>query len=71
MSTIEAAGRELAFRSQNGVEVTLLWWADGDRLAVSVVDQTSGGAFVVPVGAERPLDVFRHPYAYAARQAVM
>jgi hypothetical protein len=70
VSTIESVGRELAFRAQNGIEVTLLWWAEDDRLAVSVVDQASGGAFVVPVGAERPLDVFQHPYAYAARQAV-
>jgi hypothetical protein len=62
--------RELAFRAQNGVEVTLLWWRQANKLAVSVVDQTAGDTFVVPVGEERPLDVFHHPYAHAARHGI-
>jgi hypothetical protein len=71
MSTIEVDARELAFRARNGLEVTLFWWEDDDRLAVSVVDHASGGAFVVPIEDERPLDVYEHPYAHAARRGIV
>lgn len=71
MSTIRAEARELAYRASDSIEVLLLWWQEEDRLAVSVVDHAAGDAFVVPVGGERPLDVFRHPYAYAARQQLV
>jgi hypothetical protein len=71
MSTIEVDPRELAFRTRNGLEVALLWWRDDDRLAVAVVDHTSGGAFVVPVEDEHPLDVYEHPFAHAARRGIL
>jgi hypothetical protein len=71
MSTIEVNARELAFRAQNGLEVTLFWSQEDDRLAVAVLDHVSGGAFVVPVEDERPLDVYEHPYAHAARRGIV
>jgi hypothetical protein len=70
METVENEVRELAFRAQNGVEVTLLWWKAENRLAVAVVDPAAGDSLVIPVGEARPLDVFHHPYAHAARHGI-
>jgi hypothetical protein len=63
--TTVAPLRELAHRSSNGVDVTLLWNPADDDLIVAVVDFEIGEAFEVPVGDARPLDVFNHPYFYA------
>lgn len=57
--------RELAQRAANGIEVTLLWWPARGELTVAVVEQ-GVGRFEVPVGDAPPLDVYHHPYAYAA-----
>jgi hypothetical protein len=57
--------RELAHRSSNGVEVTLLWDPATDRLTVAVVDLQAEDAFDVPVGDANPMDVFNHPFFYA------
>jgi|tagenome__1003787_1003787.scaffolds.fasta_scaffold20759742_4 hypothetical protein len=62
-------GRELDSRSNNGLHVRLLWSHDEQRLAVTVDDAQTGDAFVVDVReGERAMDVFHHPYAYAARR---
>ena len=62
--------RELAHRSANGIEVTLLWSADEDALAVQVVDTVEEQAFEVAVEPDQALHAFHHPFAYAAmRQA--
>jgi hypothetical protein len=59
--------RELDARVADGISVTLLWSPSTDRVTVAVEDAKTGEAFEVPVGAgERALDVFHHPYAYAA-----
>lgn len=59
--------RELAHRSNDGLDVVLLWDQASDNLAVTVHDQRSGTAFelVVENGPEA-LDAFRHPFAHAA-----
>jgi hypothetical protein len=62
--------RELAHRTSNGVEVTLLWLPADDRLVVSVVDARLGEAFEIDVDAAEALDAFHHPYAYAAFRRV-
>jgi hypothetical protein len=62
--------RELAFRAAGGLEISLLWNAEADRLAVSVYDARSGDVFEVPAPSDRALDVFYHPYAYAARHGI-
>ena len=62
---------ELDHRAQDGVEVTLLWWRAANVLEVAVIDERAGEGFVIPVGDERPLDVFHHPYAHAARQGLV
>jgi hypothetical protein len=60
--------RELDSRSGDGIRVRLLWHPHDDQLSVAVDDTKTGQSFEVPVRAgEAPLDVFHHPYAYAAR----
>ena len=67
MSSIEMlpASRELAYRSTNGVEVFLIWYPADDSLAIVVIDGNAD-SFELVVTAQEALDVFEHPYAYAA-----
>jgi hypothetical protein len=59
--------RELSSRSGNGVEVALLWQQRDNTAVVAVVDHHSGEAFVLDVqDGDNALDMFQHPYAYAA-----
>jgi hypothetical protein len=57
---------ELDHRMQDGLAVSLIWWRAENRVSVFVVDSRAGTAFEVPVRDESPLDVFNHPFAYAA-----
>ncbi len=58
---------ELDQRTNDGIAVALLWDRTDDRLFVTVDDARTGDSFVVHVGEdEDALDVFHHPYAYAA-----
>ena len=60
--------RELDSRTSDGIHVRLLWHTDEERVSVAVEDTKTGEAFELPVkDGERALDVFHHPYAYAAR----
>ena len=59
--------RELDRRVHDRIDVRLLWRARDDRVIVAVADGKTGERFSVEVrDAERALDVFRHPFAYAA-----
>jgi hypothetical protein len=59
--------RELAHRRNDGLDVRLLWDPSTDSVCVSLRDSRTGAGFEVPVGPhQRPLDVFRHPFAYVA-----
>jgi hypothetical protein len=59
--------RELAHRRNDGIDVTMLWDPASDQVTVAVDDTKSGEAFeIAVVPGERPLDVFHHPFAYAA-----
>ena len=63
--------RELDTRESDGIEVRMLWRAQDDRVLVAVADSRTGEAFSVEVRAgERALDVFHHPYAYAAARGI-
>jgi len=57
---------ELASRSSNGVEVTLVWaQSDGiDEVVVCVSDIRAGAYFEIPAEPGRALDVYYHPFAY-------
>jgi hypothetical protein len=59
--------RELDHRSHDRIDVRLLWRAGDDRVIVAVADEKTGERFSIDVhDDERALDVFRHPFAYAA-----
>ena len=61
--------RELDCRWTNGIQVRLLWCQVERRLSVAVVDTRSGESFRIDLrDGERPMDVFNHPFAYAARR---
>jgi hypothetical protein len=59
--------RELDRRLHDRVHVRLLWRAHDDRVIVVVADEKSGEHFSVDVrDDESAVDVFQHPFAYAA-----
>jgi hypothetical protein len=59
--------RELATRTADGLHVRLLWSAVEQQAWVSVIDVKRDQTVSVPVGENQSaLDVFRHPFAYAA-----
>jgi hypothetical protein len=59
--------RELDSRFSDGIQVKLLWCEHDGRLWVGVVDLKSRDSFCIEVHeGDRPLEVFRHPYAYAS-----
>jgi hypothetical protein len=66
----QATTRELAYRANDGVEVSLFWSPSDNRLTVSVCDTRIGDGFAITAHPENALDVFYHPYAYAASQGI-
>jgi hypothetical protein len=62
--------RELDFRTNDGVEVALLWLEGDERLIVEVIDTKVADAFRFDVSATEAFDAFHHPYAYAAFRGV-
>jgi hypothetical protein len=61
----EAWPRELAHRRSCDIDVRLMWDPQTDRLTVEVFDCADASSLVVAVGSRSPMEVFRHPYAYA------
>jgi hypothetical protein len=59
--------RELAYRSNHGVSVSLFWDAVGDTLTLEVYDEGNEDYFELDVPRDRALDAFHHPYLYRAR----
>jgi enolase len=63
--------RELDSRTNDGIHVRMLWSEHDGRVAVAVSDAKTGDAFAIEVRAgDRALDVFHHPYAYAASRDI-
>jgi hypothetical protein len=58
--------RELAHRSAAGLDVSLLWFERTGRVAVRVLDSTTGDRFEMSVEREDALNAFHHPFAYMA-----
>lgn len=56
--------RELAHRSADGIDVTLVWKAGRNAVSVLVFERDAGHLFELPVARDRALDAFHHPYAY-------
>jgi hypothetical protein len=65
----ERRSASLAHRVDGGLDVTLLWSAGENRVAVTVFDQRAGELLVFDVEGDEALDVFYHPYAHGASQA--
>ncbi|MGO9971626.1 MAG: hypothetical protein ACLP01_02100 [Solirubrobacteraceae bacterium] len=60
--------REFDRRTGDGIEIRLLWSQNDGHVTVAVTDTRTREAFELPVReGERALEVFHHPYAYAAR----
>jgi hypothetical protein len=61
----------LASRKSAGIRVMLLWAADTDTVAVLVCDDCTKKQFELVVEPDaNPIDVYEHPYAYAAWQGI-
>jgi hypothetical protein len=59
--------RELHHRSNDGIDVWLMWDPGTDSVHVRVRDSKAGSAFEIPVASPASaMDVFHHPFAYAA-----
>ncbi len=61
----------LASRTNAGIRVTLLWAADTNTVAVLVCDDGTKQHFELVVERDaNPMDVYEHPYAYAAWRGI-
>ena len=58
--------RELAHRTGDGIEVSLLWAKSTNTVTIAVSDAHSGEELEFEVDGSRALEAFNHPYAYAA-----
>lgn len=63
--------KDLAYRESNGISVTLYWHSGTNRLRVSVYDSSNGDSFELDAEPRNAMDVFRHPYAYAAARPLV
>jgi hypothetical protein len=70
MATSTTERRELAQRTADGIEVTLLWTESTNAVTIAVIDSHSAEELEFEVDASCALDAFNHPYAYAAAQGV-
>ena len=55
---------ELAERSDNGIDVRLLWRRGAGEVVLVVSDELTGASFGIDVPGDRALDAFRHPFLY-------
>jgi hypothetical protein len=64
--SLTTTSHELAHRSGNGIDVTLVWVRRGgvDETVVRVTDHRKRAYFEIPAEADRALDVYDHPFAY-------
>jgi hypothetical protein len=58
--------RELARRTNGGIEVALFWDMTSGELIVCVADEPAESYFELYPAPDQALDCFYHPYAYAA-----
>lgn len=64
--------KELVTRRSGTAEIVLLWSRRTHRAAVLLEDEATGETVELAVGpADDPLDVFNHPYAYAAARGLL
>jgi hypothetical protein len=58
--------KELAHRSNAGIDVTLMWVRhdETDEVLVCVCDRCEGAYFEIPAASHLALDVYYHPFFY-------
>jgi hypothetical protein len=61
---------ELASRESAGIKVSVFWSREGNTLSVVVRDNRTGEEFSLAPDPAEVMDVYRHPFAYAARRRV-
>jgi hypothetical protein len=60
---------ELSSRSGDGIDVTLLWQRCDNTAFVAVADRRTGEEFSLDINEDdNALDMFHHPFAYAAHR---
>ena len=63
--------RELDHRRSDRIDIRLLWREDDGQVIVTVADEKTGDRFTIEVREdESAVDVFHHPYAYAAYHGI-
>jgi hypothetical protein len=65
-TTSEIGVRELDRRSNDGIDVALLWNPRTDQVSIAVADVRLGESFEVEIDPANALHAFQHPYVYAA-----
>jgi hypothetical protein len=61
---------ELDHRENDGIAVSLLWNRRTNTLAVRVLDSAADEEFELACAPDEALEVFHHPYAYAATRPI-
>ena len=64
-TTPEAEVRELDRRTNDGIDVRLLWNSHTNRVSVAVKDDRSGESFELEIDSVDALAAFHHPFAHA------
>jgi hypothetical protein len=64
---LKAPRRELASRSSDRLDITLVWAQDDgeDEVVVCVFDERDGAYFEIQADPSLALHVYHHPFAYA------
>jgi hypothetical protein len=66
----DSGPRELAHRSDGGLEVTLLWHPARDELTVCGSDHRTGARFELRAEHHSALEVYYHPYCYVTSRDI-
>jgi hypothetical protein len=61
---------ELAQRAGDGIVVSLMWSRADNVLRVSVANTQTGEEFELDAHPDNALDIYYHPYAYAAHRGL-
>ena len=69
--TVQTSVRELSYRESEGIDVRLLWNPTTDAVSVLVTDTRTDESFELDAPSAKALDVFEHPFAYAAREMAL
>ena len=56
--------RELAQRTNGGLEITLYWHPHDNGTSVDVLEMATEETISFPVPADRALEAFNHPFAH-------